>query len=390
VCLPRPQARAKRWPLRANRHRNPHCAPIDVDGSGRRPHPREVSSSVRKIPAHVVQALKTETLVRHLGSVAEKLGIRFVVLKGAALHVRKLVRVDERPMRDLDILLPAGDAVRLKDELVSQGWKASDLPRGEDHHPPLLHPTWPALELHDQLSGLSRDGKSWVTFDDLDEGGALDPLPAVGPSALVPTREFLAAHAIAHGFFHHGLLPLGYPLQRVFDDLRALGVLETPDDEFLAGPGRWMRRGLSPEEILMVLHLARRLARGEDVAAESPPTPESRLLEHVQRSATDPLYREALRLRTFRGFAGTGPNSARSLVTSVGNVLFVTRDQVDRIYGGPDHEWGYPLRQILRPFDLVLRVGRYSLAWLRLRARGGAPPALAGSKPRGTTRPETV
>jgi hypothetical protein len=27
VCLPRPKARAKRWSLRANGHRNSHCAP---------------------------------------------------------------------------------------------------------------------------------------------------------------------------------------------------------------------------------------------------------------------------------------------------------------------------------------------------------------------------
>src|ERR1035437_5932931 len=31
VCLPRPKARAKRWSLRANGHRNSHCVPTVVE-----------------------------------------------------------------------------------------------------------------------------------------------------------------------------------------------------------------------------------------------------------------------------------------------------------------------------------------------------------------------
>ena len=126
----------------------------------------------------------------------------------------------------------------------------------------LKHSFWPALELHDQLSGVSLDGKSWVGFADLVNGGGAEPFPAAGPAVFVPTREFLAAHAVAHGFFHHGAVAIGYQLLRVFDDLAALGVLEGTDDEFLAGPGRWMKRGLAREEILTILRLARRLARG--------------------------------------------------------------------------------------------------------------------------------
>ncbi len=353
---------------------------LEVDGSGRRLHPLPVSSSVRQLPPHAVHALKTVGLVRHLGSIAEKFGVRFVVLKGAALHVLRLVRTDARPMCDLDILLAPEDAARLNDVLVSGGWTARGFPRSEDHLPQLRHPTWPALELHDQLSGLSLDGRSWVTFADVEEAGAMEPLPTAGSAAFVPTRELLAAHAIAHGFFHHGTVPIGYPLQRVFDDLRALDVLETPDEEFLAGPGRWMKRGLPPEDVLTILHLGRRLARGEEVADDAPSTPESRLLEHVHRSAKDPFYREALRLRNFHLLSGTGSNPVRTFVKTAWNVLLLSRDQVDAIYGRQKHRWGYPLRQFLRPFDLVLRVGRYSLAWLRLRARGESPPPITRTR----------
>jgi hypothetical protein len=336
-----------------------------------------VSDSVRRLSSHAAQALKTAGLVHLLGSIAEELGVRFVVLKGAALHVLRFVRADARPMCDVDILLSPADAARLNGELVSRGWKEAGFHRGEDHLPPLRHPAWPALELHDQVSGLSRDGVAWVTFADLEEAGAMEPFPAAGPFAFVPSSEFLVAHAIAHGFFHHGGVPIGYPLLRVFDDLRALDVLETPDEEFLAGPGRWMKMGLPPKDLLTILHLGRRLAREEDVSADTPSTPESRLLEHVHRSAKDPLYRKALRLRSIHILAGTGSKSVRTFVTNAWNVLFLSHDQVDMIYGRPKHGWGYPLRQFLRPLDLVLRVGRYSLAWLRLRARDESLPPIS-------------
>jgi hypothetical protein len=338
-----------------------------------------MSSPVRRLSPHAVQTLKTAGLVRHLGSVAEEIGVRFVILKGAALHALRLVQADARPMCDLDVLLSREDAARLNEVLVARGWKAREMHRGEDHLPVLTHPVWPALELHDQLGGVSLDGRSWVTFADLENGRVLEPFPVAGPAVFVPTREFLAAHAIAHGFFHHGTVAIGYRLHRVFDDLAALGALETTDEEFLAGPGRWMRRGLAREEIVTILRLSRRLARGENVGADVPATPESRLLEHVQRSERDPTYRKALRLRSLHGFGGTGRDRIGAFLSTSWHVTLLSRDQVDLIYGPPKHEWGYTVRQVLRPFDLLLRVARYSLASLRLRARGESLPPGPGT-----------
>ena len=344
-------------------------------------HPLPMSKPPRSLSPNTAQALKTAGLVRHLGSVAEGIGVRFVVLKGAALHALSLVKANARPMCDLDVLLSPEGAARLNDTLVSQGWKAKGSHRGEDHLPVLKHSFWPALELHDQLSGVSLDGKSWVSFADLVSGGGAEPLPAAGPAVFVPTREFLAAHAIAHGFFHHGTVAIGYQLLRVFDDLAALGGLEGTDDEFLAGPGRWMKRGLTREEIVTILRLGRRLARGENVAADLPPTPESRLLEHVARSAGDPLYRKALRLRSFQLLGGTGHNRLWTFLGNSWHVTFLSRQQVDAIYGRPKHDWVYPVRQALRPFDLVLRVARYSVASLKLRASGESPPSAPRCQP---------
>ena len=344
-------------------------------------HPLPMSKPPRSLSPNTAQALKTAGLVRHLGSVAEGIGVRFVVLKGAALHALSFVKANARPMCDLDILLSPSDAARLNDTLVSQGWEATGSCRNEDHLPMLKHPFWPALELHDQLSGVSRDGVFWVGFADLVNGGGAEPFPAAGSAVFVPTREFLAAHAVAHGFFHHESAVICYQRHRVFDDLAALGVLEMTDDEFLAGSGRWMKRGLSREEILTILRLGRRLARGENVAADLPPTPESRLLDHVTRSEGDPLYREALWLRQFQLLGGTDHNRRRTFLVNSWHRTFLNRGEVDAVYGRPKHDWVYPVRQVLRPFHLVLRVARYSVAWLKLRARGESPPSAPRARP---------
>ena len=319
-------------------------------------------------------------LLRHLGGVAGRIGVRFVVLKGGALHALRLVRAAERPLSDVDLLLAPADGKRLHEELLGEGWTVFDAPVCEWHLPQLVHEAWPALEIHDALDGITRDGTSWATFADLEEEGALEPLPAAGPSAFVPTREVLAAHAVAHGFLHHGLVPLVYPLRRVFDDLRVLGVLEAPDEAFLAGPGRWIGKGLTRGEIVTILRLSRRLARGEEVASDSPPTPESRLLLHVDRCAGDPLYRNAFRLRQVHALAGG--LSLRGVARNVAGTLFLSRAEVDARYGPPRHAWGYPLRQLLRPLDLALRLGRYAGAWLRLRVRGEEPPPDRARAPR--------
>ena len=99
------------------------------------------------------------------------------------------------------------------------------------------------------------------------------------------------------------------------------------------------------------------------------------MLEHVTRSEGDPLYRKALRLRRFQLLGGTGHNRLRTFVVNSWHITFLSRRQVDATYGRPKHDWVYPVRQLQRPFDLVLRVARYSVARLKLRDRGESPPS---------------
>lgn len=333
------------------------------------------------LPAAAIVALRVELLVHHLVPFAQRLGIRFALLKGAALHLLGLVAADERPLSDLDVLLAPEAAVRLHAALRAEGFTAPDYPAEKHHLTPLHHPAWPPLELHVCLPGVTLDGTGWATFAQLEEAGALEPYPVAGPAVVVPSRELLAAHAVAHGFYQHGPAPATYPILKVFDDLAVLGFLDVPDEAFLAGPGRFVSRELTPAALGTILRLGRRLSRGEDVAADDPATSESRLLAHITRGTDDPDYRQGLRLTQVRAlFAGPAP--LRSFLRELLRAVVLTRDQVDAIYGPPRRWWGYPLRQLMRPADLAVRFIRYALAGRR--ARRGAPPRLATAASRGT------
>jgi hypothetical protein len=49
--------------------------------------------------------------------------------------------------------------------------------------------------------------------------------------------------------------------------------------------------------------------------------------------------------------------------------VFLTRAQVDMIYGRPRTELGYLGRRLARPLDLAWRLGRYAASAIRLRLR---------------------
>jgi hypothetical protein len=48
--------------------------------------------------------------------------------------------------------------------------------------------------------------------------------------------------------------------------------------------------------------------------------------------------------------------------------VFLTRAQIDAIYGTPRHRLGYLGRRLARPFDLVRRLGSYGARALRVRS----------------------
>ena len=90
------------------------------------------------------------------------------------------------------------------------------------------------------------------------------------------------------------------------------------------------------------------------------------LLRHILAGRLDAEYEASLRL----GFFRPQPSDRLPVVRFVRSVLgavFLTRGQIDAIYGPPRRPLGYLGRRLARPFDLLRRLGRYSAHTVRLR-----------------------
>jgi hypothetical protein len=98
------------------------------------------------------------------------------------------------------------------------------------------------------------------------------------------------------------------------------------------------------------------------------------LLRHILAGRLDEEYAASLRL----GFFHPQPTDRRPVVRFARSVLgavFLTRGQIDAIYGPPRHPLGYLGRRLARPFDLLRRLGRYSARTVRLRLDRPGPRA---------------
>ncbi|HPS80208.1 MAG TPA: nucleotidyltransferase family protein, partial [Thermoanaerobaculaceae bacterium] len=142
-----------------------------------------------------VDAMRVAAQLRYLARTADRLGLRFAVLKGAAFHEAHLCLPGARPLADCDILCPRRDAVRLFEALLDDGWIQEVGWRTDYHLPPLHKDGALPLEIHDAIPLVVTKGRLWATYEDLEQCKSLDVTPGAG--ALVSV-EFLRAHAIAH------------------------------------------------------------------------------------------------------------------------------------------------------------------------------------------------
>jgi hypothetical protein len=193
-----------------------------------------VSAAVRRrlratgaaIPGAVADALAREAdvldfhrlqLERRLGEVLERLagaGLRPVLLKGAGLGHTVYRRPLDRPMRDLDLLLPPEEAELAAHLLMEAGWRPESpaaVPAayaGHQHLPPLREPGsgLAVVELHRDLFGaghpfgLDADGvrdRSRLVRTPL--GPVLVPAPA--DQLLHAGLHFAWAHELRWGFW---------------------------------------------------------------------------------------------------------------------------------------------------------------------------------------------
>lgn len=328
--------------------------------------------------------LRIVALAERVAAAAAPLGARPIFLKLAALELSGALAPGSREGCDLDVLVPAGRAGELQAALVGAGFRASPMPPYE-HQLAALESAGGIVEVHRMLLGVRVAGRRSATAEDLEREGLLQALPALaGHAAAAPVPAVAAAHALVHGIAQHGWAPHAYSLLKMVADLVDLGFAG-PDGPALAErAARWIARDVAPAEVeaarCLGAALAAGAAPGDLVGWGKSPAPEAVLLRHALAGRLDPGYERALRLALFRRAPSDAPEAVR-LARAVAGTVWISRAQVDAIYGPPRGRFGYLGRRLGRPLDLLARLGRAGLHAWRVRRRPAlreAPPPLGG------------
>ncbi|HSF38524.1 MAG TPA: nucleotidyltransferase family protein [Thermoanaerobaculia bacterium] len=304
--------------------------------------------------------LRLVELTREIAEIAAGLGIPLALLKFAALEASGLPVAVHRPACDVDVLAPAERSRELQDALVAAGFRPSGLPEPEHQLSTLEHPAGGAVEIHRLLPGVRPDGGASATFETLERCGLLLPCGSFPGRCFVPAPEAQAAHILVHGLGQHGWWPASYSLLKMVADL-----IDLSREALTPRALSWVEADISAAEALAVRRLCERLTAGEDLFTRDD-EPEAVLLRHILAGRLDRGYESALRLGLFRAQPSDRPPLLR-LARSIAGTVFLTRAQVDAIYGPPRHPLGYLGRQLARPFDLLARLGRSGARSLRLR-----------------------
>ena len=330
----------------------------------------------RLFVATAERAVVLAGLARLVGEAATAIGEPVVLLKGAALHAAGIVPPGWRAAVDVDVLTSRNGATALHAELQRRGLVPLAIADCEHHLQPLGHACGRFVEIHPALHGV-RVG------EDVDAGALLRlgrASPAAGwGGALVPDREVLAAHLLVHGIALHGPRPREYPVMRLAADLvdlypdaagwaafRETGAPlvagDLDDDECAAAEalGLTLRNGRVPVGPVWVVDDGAAAFVDEVPAAEA-------LLRHLLAGA-DRDYADSLRISSFLRRPGAGP-APLALLRRSWRTVFLTRAQVDEIYGPPRSALGYWVLRAWRPLDLIVRFVQAMLARRRLRRR---------------------
>ncbi len=144
---------------------------------------------------------KNQTFLFEMSKVLQALhdeGIRTMILKGAALTLLHYKEYGVRPMADLDVLVPASQAVHAADLLGRAGWAVCEGFTGDDllfrHAVKLTHGSGKELDLHWHVLPDSCRPDSDTDFWD---GAVPATMNGVSTNALNPSDTLL--HVIVHG-----------------------------------------------------------------------------------------------------------------------------------------------------------------------------------------------
>lgn len=288
-----------------------------------------------------LQAVKTEALVRHLSAVAREEGLRFVVLKGGALHLRRIVALGARPLGDLDILLSRSSACRLYQVLRHQGWLRTTSRRTDYHLPPLRHPAWPLLEIHDYLPWVALDGRRWSTFEQLEAAHKLEPLPAPFDNVLTAEGSVLASHAAVAAarfsvFSLADLVELCHPTEASTAQVLPVAA--------------WLHPTMGESQLAALWALLEGW-RAPDNGRASTGWVDEVWLRALAASEGMPVGEPRTLLRPLPG----SPRPWLGVAQRVMSRLFATRDELAMHFGPPRAPWQYAAFQVRRWFEILVR-----------------------------------
>jgi hypothetical protein len=339
--------------------------------------------------AAAAQGLRLMALAERVAAEAAARDLPLVFLKFAAMELGRLLAPGGRRAWDLDVLVPGGRAAELQETLVRAGFRASSMP-GQEHQLPALAGSEGIVEVHRMLPGVRVRGRRSATFEDLAGEGLLAPLPRLPGRASIPAPAVAAAHVLVHGIAQHGWSPASYPPFRMVADLIDLGFCAPaervehgirapaelaehgdapPAGEALARVTVWLAGEVAAGEVAAVGRLVGALAAGADLDGwAEPPAGEALLLRHMLAGSLDPRYERSLRLSLLRRQPSDRREPAR-LARALLAAVWLSRPQVDAIYGPPRRRLGYLARRLARPFDLFLRLAASGALALRLRWR---------------------
>jgi hypothetical protein len=318
----------------------------------------------------VAVTLRLVALAERVAAVAAPLALPLVFLKLAALELCGRLAAGSRSACDLDVLVAAGRAGELQAALLGAGFRASPLPPYEHQLAALEGAGGEGIvEVHRLLPGVRLAGGRSATAEELAGAGLLVPLPALPGNAAAPAPEVAAAHALAHGIAQHGGSPLAYSLLKMVADLVDLGFAGPGGVALAERAAAWTAADVAAAEVEAARRLCAALAAGDALDGwGTSQAGEAVLLRHALAGRLDPAYGRSLRLGLFRRQPSDVPRLAH-LARLGARTVWLSRAQVDAIYGPPRRRLGYLGRRLARPLDLLARLARYGLDAWRLRRR---------------------
>lgn len=144
-------------------------------------------------------------------SILARHGVPAVALKGAWLAGHAYPEPAQRPMRDIDLLVPEACVRDSFDRLIAAGYVQAEpaemtldeIVRIDKHMPPLVAPRGTRLELHHRL--WERDGRMDHASPTASESGVLARAVRGQDGIAYPAAQDLLAHLIVHAVYSHRL-----------------------------------------------------------------------------------------------------------------------------------------------------------------------------------------